>query len=217
MRHAITLRLRRLIGLRLHLSAVCVACLCLLLMTGAAALGQSGRKQKKPDTQPPVQGVNQPEARVTPEPTTTPEKPPEKAKGPVILVETAMPDMRIALYYADIAREGCIHELRQVPTLEIREERNQTRSDAIKAAKADDQTNVVWMELRVDDMSSAGFELVYTIFEPKTGKVIGTGFGYPVQPSGEAPPLSGSRGQVMIEWAGRDVARQVLKKLKLKL
>lgn len=217
MRHAIILRLRRFTGLRLHLSAVCIACLCLLLITGAAALGQSGRKQKKPDTQPPVQGVNQPEARVTPESAATPEKPKEREKGPVILVATEMPDMSISLYFADIAREGCIRELREVPTLEIREERNQTRSDAIKAAKADEQTNVVLMELRVDNMSSAGFDLRYTIFEPKTAKVIGTGSGYPVQPNGGSPPIGASRTQVMLEWAGRDVARQVLKKLKLKL
>jgi len=218
MRHAITLRLRRLIGLRLDLSAVCIACLCLLLITGAAALGQSGRKQKKPDPQPPVQGINQPEARVAPEPTVAAEKPAEKAKGPAILVATEMPDMNISLGYADMAREGCLRELREgVPTLEIREERNQTRSDAIKAAKADDQTNVVLMELRADNMNSAGFDLRYTIFEPKTAKVIGTGSGYPVQPNGGAPPIGASRTQVMIEWAGRDVARQVLKKLKLKL
>src|SRR5438309_6806087 len=113
MRHAIILHLRRFVGLRLHLSAICVACLCVLLITGAAALGQSGRKQKKPDTQPPVQGVNQPEARVTPEPAAAPEKPQEKVKGPTILVATEMPDMNISLYFADIAREGCIRELRE--------------------------------------------------------------------------------------------------------
>ncbi len=129
-----------------------------------------------------------------------------------------MPDMNMSLVYADIAREGCLHELREaMPSLELKEARNETRSDAIKAAKADDQTNVVLMELRADNMSSAGFELIYTIFEPKTAKVLGTGSGYPVQPSSGAPPMGGSRGQVMLEWAGRDVARQVLKKLKLKL
>src|SRR5204863_8860070 len=101
-----------------------------------------------------------------------------------------MPYINISLYLADISREGCIRELREVPTLEIREERNQTRSDAIKAAKADDQTNVVLIELRADNMSSAGFDLRYTIFEPKTAKVIGTGSGYPVQPNtgSSAPP-----------------------------
>ena len=217
MRHTITFYLRRCAGLRVYLKPFCVACLCLLFLTGAAVLGQSGRKQKQVEKQPPVQGINQPEARVTPEPTETPEKP--KEKGPIILVMTEMPDMNIPLYYVDIARQSCLQELRgEMPSLELKEEPNKTRSDAIKAAKGDERTNVVLMEMRIDSMNSAGFDLRYTIFEAKTGKIAGTGSGYPMQSNGSsAPPVGASRAQMMVEWAGRDVARQVLKKLKLKI
>jgi hypothetical protein len=217
MRHAITLRLRRMVNLPL-LRALCVTALCLLIIA-SAALGQSGRKQKKPDQQPPVQGINQPEARVTPEPPAAPEKPKEKEKGPVIMVGTELPDMNISSFYTDIARQACAREMRQVPTLQINEARDLHRSDAIKAAKNDERTTVVLMELRASSVDAGGFDLRYTIFEPKTAKVIGTGSGYPAQPNDSLPlpPIGATRAEIMVEWAGRDVGRQVLKKLKLKL
>ncbi|MFN7828632.1 MAG: hypothetical protein ACK5RR_11750, partial [Acidobacteriota bacterium] len=46
--------------------------------------GQSGRRQKRAESQPPVQGVNQPEARTQPEPTITPEEERPKEQGPGI-------------------------------------------------------------------------------------------------------------------------------------
>jgi hypothetical protein len=129
-----------------------------------------------------------------------------------------MSDISIPSFYVDVAREGCLRELRQVRTLELRDARNQTRSDAIKAAKENDRTPVVFMELELDRLGNSGFDLRYTIFEPKTAKVIGTGSGYPVQPTGRlpVPPIGASRSEVMVEWAGRDVGRQVLKKLRLR-
>lgn len=189
-----------------------------LLMLATLASAQSGRKQKKAEPQPPVQGVNQPEARTVPEPEVEPEKPKEKDLGRSVIVSTAMADIGISSYYPDASRRGCIQELREVlRTVQISEDRNQNRSDAIKAAKNDDKTYVVWMEFEVDRMgtSSYGFELRYTVFEPKTAKVVATGYGYPQQPSGplSLPPIGGSRSEIYADWAGRDVARQVVKRL----
>jgi hypothetical protein len=66
--------------------------------------------------------------------------------------------------------------------------------------------------------SNTGVDLRYTVFEPKTGKVVGTGSGYPSQPSGRmpVPPIGASRDQIYLEWMGRDVARQVMKRLNLR-
>jgi hypothetical protein len=73
------------------------------------------------------------------------------------------------------------------------------------------------MEFEVDQMaaSSYGFELRYTVFEPKTAKIVATGYGYPQQPSGpiSLPPVGGTRTDLYADWAGRDVARQVAKRL----
>jgi hypothetical protein len=195
-----------------------LAALCCLLALGVIAAGQSGRKQKKADPQPPVQGVNQPEARTLPEPEVPPDKPKEKDPGRSVLVSTAMADIGISSFYPDASRRGCIDQLRDaLHTVQISEERNQHRSDAIKYAKEGDKTYVIYMEFLVDQMASSsyGFELRYTVFEPKTAKIVATGYGYPQQPSGpiSMPPMGGTRTDLYADWAGRDVARQVMKRL----
>lgn len=198
---------------------IVLACGLVGLLLGASALAQSGRKQKKAEVQPPPQGVNQPEARTVPEPEIAAEKPKEKEKGPAILVSSSMTDIEIPNYYADVAREGCVNELRrELKAIELRQEKNQNRSDAIKVAKEDENTYVVFIELVYDRMGAGsmnGLDLRYTIFEPKTAKVKGTGAGYPRQPGYGAPPVGASRDQVMIDWAGRDIAQQVIKRLNL--
>jgi hypothetical protein len=190
-----------------------------LLAVSAIVVGQSGRKQKRAEKQPPVQGINQPEARVEPAPQAAPEGPQNKEPDRTIMIASAMPDMMLPLFYADIAREACLKELRSaVKSINLREGSNQTRSDAIKVAK-DTGAYVVHMEFQPDQFggSMSNVDLRYTIFEPKTGKVAGSGSGYPVQPSGglPLPPIGTSREQVYLEWMGRDVARQVMKRLNL--
>jgi len=203
--------------MRRNLKPILAALVCLMTLA-ALASGQSGRKQKKAEPQPPVQGVNQPEARTVPEPEVTPEKPKEKDPGRSVMVSTAMADIGISSFYPDASRRGCIDELRQaLRTIQISEERNQHRSDAIKAAKESDRTHVVWMEFEVDRMGTSryGFELRYTVFEPKTAKVVASGYGYPQQPTGpiSLPPIGTGSSDIYADWAGRDVARQVMKRL----
>ncbi len=188
-----------------------------LLTAGAAA--QSGRKQKRAETQPPVQGVNQPEARTQPEPEPVPEESREQKKGPGIMIMTGMTDAMIPLYFTDTASRGCVSELQRIlrQAHDVREARNQTRSDAIKAAKEDPDYYIVLLELELDQFGTSmmGVNLRYTIFEPKTAKVLGVGNGFPTQPSSGSPipPIGASRQQVYLDWAGRDVAYQVVKRL----
>ena len=195
-----------------------VVSLCLLISAGVAS-AQSGRKQKKVEQQPPVQGVNQPDARTQPEPEVTPEKQKSTEPRRSIMVASGMPDMSIPLYIADLARQGFIAEVRrEIQSIDLREERNQTRSDAIKMAKQEDQMIVVLLEIELDRMGTtmSGVDLRYSVYEPKTGKVLAMGNGYPQQPSGMGiPPIGASRQQVYVEWQGRDAARQVLKRLNI--
>lgn len=183
------------------------------------SLGQSGRRQKRAENQPPVQGVNQPEARTQPEPTSAPAEERQKEEGPGIIVMTGMPGAMIPIFFADIARQGCINEFRTIlrTAHDIRESRNQSRSEAIKAAKENDKYYVLWLDVDVDQMGTSmmGVDLRYTIYEPKTAKVAGIGSGFPTQPSSGSsmPPLGASRQQVYLDWAARDVARQVIKRL----
>lgn len=196
----------------LYVGAVC------LLMLVSMATGQSGRKQKKAPPQPPVQGVNQPEARVQPEPQAEPEKEEEKAPKRTLMILTSMPDITIPIYYADAARRGCLSEMRSgMKSFDLREDSNQNRSDAIKLAKDDENTYVLLMDLELDRLGTSriGVEVRYTLFEPKTAKVLGAGMGYPVQPNNGTPmpPAGASWAQIYLDWMGRDVARQVMRRL----
>jgi len=205
--------------MRRNLKPVFAALICLFTLAAFATFtsGQSGRKQKKSEPQPPIQGVNQPEARTVPEPEVSPDKPKEKDPGRSVLVSTAMADFGISSFYPDAARRGCMEEFHDaMRMIKLSEERDQHRSDAIKAAKDSDRY-VVWMEFQVDQMGTSryGFELRYTVFEPKTAKVVGTGYGVPQQQTGplSLPPIGSGRTDVYADWAGRDVARQVMKRL----
>jgi hypothetical protein len=188
---------------------------------------QSGRKEKKSNNQPPPQGVNQPDKRVqnndfggaATSSSTDPDaeekdkdgKPKLQANQKRLIVMSAMPDMNVSLYFADIARQGLLSEARRlVPTLQLSDSgSNQNRADAMKAAK--------------ESMSGTGavngLDLRFALFEPKTGKQIAMGTGYPRPPSvggGSIPIGGGSRADIGMDWAARDVAQQVISKLKLR-
>jgi hypothetical protein len=208
--------------MRFNPKTTLVVFICLLAL-GAVAIAQSGRKQKKADPQPQVQGVNQPEARTVPEPEVAPDKPKEKTleKGKAIQVSSAMGDMEIPMFYTTAVSDGCLDQLRrELKTAQLSSERNQTRSDAMKAAKDSEDMFVVWIELqysRVGAGSMNGVDVRFTIFEPKTGKQIFFGNGFPRQPQGmPIPPMGGTREQVYLDWAGRDIAEQVIRKLGLR-
>jgi len=208
--------------MRFNPKTTLVVFICLLAL-GAVAIAQSGRKQKKADPQPQVQGVNQPEARTVPEPEVAPDKPKEKTleKGKAIQVSSAMGDMEIPMFYTTAVSDGCLDQLRrELKTAQLSSERNQTRSDAMKAAKDSEDMFVVWIELLFNRMgvgSMNGVDVRFTIFEPKTGKQIFFGNGFPRQPQGmPIPPMGGTREQVYLDWAGRDIAEQVIRKLGLR-
>lgn len=218
--HAMTHQLRRIAGSHVYLKTLGLSVLCLLFFASVAAMGQSGRKPKQTDPPPSVQIVNQSKT-ATPEPAATPEKP--KEKGPAILVMTPFPPQNLQLNFLVVAGRACLQEMRKVPGLEVSEARDQWRTDAIKAAKEDDHRVVVYLEFsfnafRAGQPREEDMTLHFTIFEPKTGKVMTTGAGYPVRPPYQVPnPSIGvTREEWLVELAGQDAARKILKKLNLK-
>lgn len=201
--------------MRRHLLFVIAACVLCALTIHA----QSGRKQKKADPTPPVQGVNQPETRTVPEATVAPEeseKPKKDELKTLVQVMSELGDINVPMYYTDTARIACVQELnkhgRNLGASDAGN--NKTRVDAMNTAKNNDNVYVVLIELRIDQMSSSGLDLRYTLFEPKTGKQIAFGSGYPRQPSGTSIPIGASRAQVAVDWAARDAAERVLDKIK---
>ena len=188
-----------------------------LLLPGAVAIAQSGRKTKRAEPQPPVQGVNQPEARTLPEPEAPPEKP--KDAGPGVVIASDVADLNAPLFYIGIARQSCAAELRDARITDLREAQDKNRVDAVKIAK-DDNVYVIHLELRVNPYgqtssnSRYNFDLRYTLYEPKTGKVINSGPGFPSQGRmGRGAPIGYDYDQRQVELMGRDVGQRVLKYL----
>jgi hypothetical protein len=203
-------------------SPLVAAALLIVLASPCASLAQSGRKQKKAEPQPPVQGVNQPELRTQQEATVAPEEDKAKEKDRTwVEVMSNMPDIGIPIYYTDVARQAFSQELRKYSkTVQLSDGgNNKNRKDAMDAAKNSDKTYAVLLELQSDQYggNGYGFDLRYWVFEPKTGKQIAFGSGYPARPNGmPQPPIGMSRIEVYIEWAARDVAQRVAEKLGLR-
>lgn len=225
MRYSIPLSQKSDVRLRLTARTVSVLLTCLLLAAASAVLAQSGRKQKKTAPEPPPQGVKAPEK--TPEvpkdhsdsDQPTSEKPADKEKTAVsFIVGTGMSDMNLPMSFSSIAREGCLRELRAGTFVNATESINMTRSEAIEVAKKSDKTYVILMELEIDRMTGNDVEVRFTLYEPKTGRQIASGVGYPAtQTRGiPLPPLGGSRIEVRIELSARDVAHRVMNKLQVR-
>lgn len=197
-----------------------VVCGCLLLVAGAVVLGQSGRKQKKSEPLPPVQGVPESKTKDAPpetEPEAPPEKKPELKQRVVIASDTGSFD--VSIISMNVARQACVDELRREAGRDanVQDGGSMTRSDAMKAAKGDDHSYFVLLEARTMAMSSGQPELNYVIFAPKSGKISGTGIGMPVQYNSRVPrpPIAMSRYDYAWELCGRDVAHQLIGRLKL--
>lgn len=184
----------------------------ILLSLSCASLtaAQSGRKQKRAEPTPPVQGVNQPETRTVQETTVAPDenaKSKEKIKTSLIVMSN-LTDIGVPMYYADTARASCAQELQRLASSARASDggSNKNRSDAMKTAKENEDTYVILLELVFDQMSSSmnGLDLRFSVFEPKTGKQIMFGSGMPVQPNGSSvPPMGMNRDQIMLDWASQ--------------
>lgn len=179
-----------------------------------AAFAQSGRKQKKAQELPPVQGVPLPSKTPEAPPPDVPEPEPDKdkekgkasAKG--IILGTDWADMNASMGVADFVRRACRSELmRMIRGLEVRDTGNMSRSDAIKMAKDEDRFYTVAMEFRVIGQQ---YEVQYMIYEPKTAKSIGIGSSWIQTDS------YGRTSTWSYERAGRDVAQQIIKRLDLR-
>ena len=193
-----------------------ILALCLFALVLPAGFAQSGRKQKKGADQPPVQGVPKPTKTPEPPVSDVPEPDPEKekakekerasAKG--IILGTDWADMNVGSGVSDYVRNACLAELRRVVRgLEVRASTNLNRGDAVKGAKNEDRFYTVLMEFST---MMSQLEVRYTIYEPKTAKVLGMGSALIQTDS------SGRSSYYYYERAGRDVARQIISRLDLR-
>lgn len=152
----------------------------LLLASGFAILGQSGRRAKTP---PPVQTA-------TPEPVPTSTKPKETEKPALELVVgidrySDVSDIPLMFYGSVVS--SCAERLDDAKSVKVSATfESMSRADAAKRAKGEEKAYVVSLELRslntrVDFQTARDLNDVfvdYAVFAPTTGKVIASGKVY---------------------------------------
>ncbi|HEY3025488.1 MAG TPA: hypothetical protein VGJ55_04965 [Pyrinomonadaceae bacterium] len=150
----------------------------ILASTGANA--QSGRRAPKGTvTVPSVSGPKTVEKKSVPD---------KDVRIPLLIaIEDHNPFTGLPYYLAGTIRDTCADRLRKSPDLKVGlVERGINRSDAIKLAKAQKDTYVVWLQIESDSFDSGRsgnatpdtLYVRYTIYTPVTAKIKASGRTY---------------------------------------
>ena len=202
-------------------SAVCL----LIALTTLTAFGQSGRRGSK---SPPI-SVPTPEA---PQPEKKPVVNDQPKLNLVVGMDRGNGFGTIPSYYYDSVIESCAARLNDSRRVQLEVVPGEmTRGDAIKRAKGEQETYVVWLQLRVDTFNrTAGTNaddmiyIEYTLFEPTTAKIRMQGNSYQglYRQGGITIPGTSGRTNTMIterrlQDAAQDAAVKILKALHIAL
>lgn len=200
-----------------------VVLLLLLAFCAVVSQAQSGRRQQKP---PPAAPIPTP----TPEPTPTP-KAPEKEPDIGFIIGSdrfGNPTENYPISYYDAAMTGCADRLRTGSSADVSiSQANMSRGEAIKKAKGETRTYVVFMRLVLDQMTARSLddlEIEYVVFSPQTAKVVLNGRSY-LNVNRKGPlivgPTRGPTGALyreeLIRRAGEDAGERILKALHLNI
>jgi hypothetical protein len=191
--------------------------ICLVCAACALALAQSGRAPAPPAPATPQTGVARPRQVNNNQP----------KLPPAFIVVTAPPDgsQETSPYvpgYAqttdleELARGGCLVELKNLPGVRVIEDIGVARWEARETALGEDEAWVVWLELKWTQTitrDAAAFKLRYLLFEPRTGKIVSSGYGRGVRQTW-GRPLPRTSVEDQLRAAGRDIAEQVVSELR---
>ena len=192
----------------------------ILVLCALSAQAQSGRRQVKP---PPAAPVPTP----TPEPTPIPKKA-EKESELLFFVGADRNNTyaNIPLSYHDAAMRGCIDRLRAGSSADVDfTDRSLSRGEAIKRAKSETGSYVVYLTLTFDTLARSYDDLIleFVVFTPGTAKIAVNGRSYltgqRAGPVVVGPPRGTTTGGLYVEQrlkqAGEDAGNRILKALHL--
>lgn len=203
-------------------SGILWLCLALVAVCAMSASAQSGRRQPKA---PPAAPVPTP----TPDPTPEPKKDDQQRSdlGFIIAADHHTNMNSFPWSYFDAAMAGCAGRLRSMSSAAVTVgQDDMSRGEAIKKAKGETTTYVVLMTLKLDEMTARSYddlEVEFTVFAPKTAKVVVFGTAYQnVNQTGPiitAPTSRGASGALyreeLLKRAGEMAADRILKALNL--
>ena len=181
---------------------------------------QSGRKHAKPAPAPPV-------PTPTPEPTPAPKKVDKESELMFYLGADRNDSYSLLPFtYYDAVVRGCAGRLRAGSSAGVEvTDKSFSRGEAIKKAKAESRTYVVFLNLKFNNMAREYEELIleFIVFAPGTAKIVTQGNSYPagnrsgpliVGPSSRGPTSEIYRER-MLTLTGEDAANRILKALHL--
>lgn len=157
-----------------------VCCALFVVAFTLSAQAQSGRRQPKPENLPPVP---------TPTPEPTPKHKAEPLKRTPLLV---LADNSLSVYTTSVTQQivmdSFMRRLHESDAFDIgSDSKSVSRATAIKRAKEEKDHFVAWLAVRADtsagDPVSAGsdpsnYHIEFAVYEPVTGKSLGSGFVY---------------------------------------
>lgn len=197
--------------------ALVLLTLCLTFTPHAPSLAQSGRVQA-----PSGGGTAQPGSVRPRQVKREPELP------TAFIVVSAPPDGSretspyVPQYYGEtlepeeLARGGCLVELRNLRGVKVIEDVDVARWEARETALGEDEAWVIWLELKWNQSitrDATPFKLRYLLFEPRTGKIVSSGYGRGIRQTwGRPRPRVDIQEQ--LREAGRDIADQVISELR---
>jgi hypothetical protein len=188
-----------------------------LIVFVSGAMAQSGRRSINPPTPTPsVSGTKSVETKPAPAPRLM----------LLVGVEDPSPISRIPYYLSDTVLDNCVRRLGDATDVIPKSiGRGLSRSDAVKRAKGENESFVVWLQLG-SDFVDAGKQskngpdelyVRYTIFEPGTGKVKQTGRAYKqiyrTGRGGVSSPTSSKNSPIYSDYAMKQAAREAAERV----
>jgi len=163
-----------------------------------------------------------------PEPTPTPAKQSSQPTLKFILgLDQVDSFSNVSLNAVSGVKRSCAQRLGEPEWIKVdATQRTMTRSDAIKLAKAEKDSYVVWVQIREDTMggrqsgTANSFYIEYTVFAPVTGKVHTSGSTYPRSRNRNVildRRTSNIEGDYYLNQAARDAADRILAKFSVRV
>ena len=186
----------------------------LALICASSTGAQSGRRAK-----PSV-----PIAVPTPEPTPTPSKRPDDSKPAfrfIVGIDKTGDFSRLPLYVFGGVIDSCADRLDDSGSVKAEISRNDmSRSDAIRQAKAETETYIVWLRLPQDNLSGQrgmndndyDVYVQYSVLAPVTAKQVASGNTYPEGYRNKRirVPTPTTEGDYYLNQAARGAAERIL-------